>query len=101
MKKIPLSRGKHAIVDNDDFEKLSKYNWYLNENAERTKVYAMRTRLKTDDKSLKGTKVYMHRYIMNVKLPNISIKHKNGNTLDNRKENLIVVKRTLTKKKAK
>jgi hypothetical protein len=99
MKKISLSRGKQAIVDNDDFEKLSKYNWYLNENAERTKVYAMRTRLKNDDKSLKGTKVYMHRIVMNVKLSHISVKHKNGNTLDNRKENLIVVKRIISKKK--
>lgn len=29
MKAIPLSRGTVAIVDDEDFDDLSKYSWYL------------------------------------------------------------------------
>lgn len=32
--------------------------------------------------------VYLHRYIMNIQDKNIKIDHKNGNKLDNRRENL-------------
>ncbi len=96
MKKISLSRGKHALIDDSDFDRISKYNWYINENAEKTKVYAMRSRLK-DEVNVTGTKVYMHRFILNVKDKAVMIKHKNGNTLDNRRENLIQKKRILAK----
>ena len=45
MKKIKLSRGKSAIIDDEDFERVSQFKWYINENAEKTKLYAMRSRL--------------------------------------------------------
>jgi hypothetical protein len=99
MKKIKLSRGKFALVDNDDYERLNEYKWYINENAEKTKLYAMRSRLKSEEKIFTGTKVYMHRFILNIKDKATAIKHKNGNTLDNRKENLITIKRNIAKKK--
>ncbi|MCB1144852.1 MAG: hypothetical protein KDK54_21575 [Leptospiraceae bacterium] len=98
MKRIKLSRGKFATVDNDDYERLMNYKWYINENAEKTKLYAMRSRLKEEEKTFSGTKVYMHRFIMNVKDKAIAIKHKNGNTLDNRKDNLILIKRKIQRK---
>ena len=28
MKEIPLTQGKFTIVDDDDYEELSKYKWY-------------------------------------------------------------------------
>ena len=99
MKKIKLSRGKTALIDDDDFERVSQYNWYINENAEKTKLYAMRSKLKSEEGTVKGTKVYMHRYILQVVEKSAVIQHKNGNTLDNRKENLAIKKRAISKKK--
>ena len=90
MKKIKLSRGKTALIDDDDFERVSQYNWYINENAEKTKLYAMRSKLKSEEGTVKGTKVYMHRFILQVVEKSAVIQHKNGNTLDNRKENLAI-----------
>ncbi|HMV40895.1 MAG TPA: hypothetical protein PK079_16500 [Leptospiraceae bacterium] len=101
MKKIKLSRGKSALIDDDDFERVSQYNWYINENAEKTKLYAMRSKLKSEEGIVKGTKVYMHRFILGIVEKSAVIQHKNGNTLDNRKANLVVKKRTVTKKSAK
>jgi hypothetical protein len=97
MKKIKLSRGKFANVDDKDFQVLSQFKWYINENAEKTKLYAMRSKLK--DESIKGTKVYMHRMILNIQDKNTAVKHKNGNTLDNRRANLYLIKRAVARKK--
>jgi hypothetical protein len=99
MKKIKLSRGKTATVDDEDFARLSEFKWYINENAEKTKLYAMRSRLKEEEGLYPGTKVYMHRFIMNVKDKATAVKHKNGNTLDNRKDNLVLIKRKVAKSK--
>ena len=99
MKKIKLSRGKTALIDDDDFERVSQYNWYINENAEKTKLYAMRSKLKSEEGTVKGTKVYMHRFILQVVEKSAVIQHKKGNTLDNRKENLAIKKRAISKKK--
>ncbi len=98
MKKIKLSRGKSAIIDDDDFERVSQYKWYINENAEKTKLYAMRSKLKSEEGIVKGTKVYMHRFILQVVEKTAVIQHKNGNTLDNRKDNLTIKKRAVNKK---
>jgi hypothetical protein len=93
MKEIKLSRAKIAIVDDDDFEELSKFKWYINENVDHTKQYAMRSKLAKESGELTGTKVYMHRSVLKIYDKNITVKHKNGNTLDNRKENLYTIQK--------
>ncbi|MCB1158234.1 MAG: hypothetical protein H7A25_03430 [Leptospiraceae bacterium] len=95
MKKIRLSRGKYAYVDDEDFERINQFNWYINENAEKTKVYAMRSKLKEESDKYIGNKIYMHRYILNITDKSIVVRHKNGNTLDNRKKNLFTKIRKL------
>lgn len=85
MKEIPLSQGKVAIVDDDDFEKLSSYKWLYNEKKP-GHGYAQRGQHVRDGfrKYSKKT-LYMHREILGC---GEEIDHINGNTLDNRKENL-------------
>lgn len=78
MKEIPLTRGAVAIVDNDDFEYLNQFRWYLNSEG-----YAVRDKRSGG----KRTRIRMHREI--IKTPDgMDTDHINNNRLDNRKENL-------------
>ena len=79
MRKIQLTQGKYALVDDEDYDELNKHNWYLKKNY--NTCYAIRTKYKTNDK------IRMHRIIMNCPKDKI-IDHINGDGLDNRKENL-------------
>jgi len=81
-RKIPLTKGKFAIVDPDDYERLSKYKWHA-ERATRT-FYAARS---IYVKNGRNKHIAMHREI--IKAPDgIFIDHINHNGLDNRKANL-------------
>lgn len=82
MKTIDLTQGKVAIVDDDDFEELSKYKWYANKI--KGVHYAMRNS-PTDTR--KYIKLLMHRSIMEARKEQ-QVDHINGNRLDNRKVNL-------------
>jgi len=80
-RKIPLTRGKYAIVDQDDYERLNKYKWHA--SAYNNTCYAVR------HKYYKGVHKYvrMHREI--IKAPDtFLVDHINLNGLDNRKANL-------------
>lgn len=71
MKKIPLTRGMEAIVDDEDFGWLSEFKWCLSGSG-----YAV-----------KSGGVYMHRLIAKAKQGEF-VDHINLNKLDNRRENL-------------
>jgi hypothetical protein len=87
MKEIKLTRGYVAIIDDDDFERVSKIHWQCMPNRY-GKVYAKGCLpLELRNESKKQQQVLMHRFVMNAK-PNTELDHINGNGLDNRKENL-------------
>lgn len=75
-KLIPLSKNKLAVVDNEDFDKVKGFNWYISENG-----YAL---------SNKGG--YMHRLIMNPSRE-MYVDHIDRDKLNNRKSNLRVCTR--------
>lgn len=84
MKRIPLTRGKYAIVDDEDYKWLSQWKWYARQNK-RWGFYA-----RTNSKYIMGEPrfgIEMHRFIIGAKRGQI-VDHINRNTLDNRKENL-------------
>lgn len=78
---IYVGRGKVTIVDDEDYEYLSKYNWCVTPNG-----YVQRHKIASDSVEEKSH-VYMHRSIMKPKNGNI-VDHINRDRLDNRKENL-------------
>ncbi len=67
----------YAVVDPDDFKKLSQYNWQLLER--KSNCYAA--------VFYEGKILYMHRFITNAP-KGLFVDHRNRNSLDNRKANL-------------
>lgn len=91
MKRIPLTRGQYALVDDADFAWLNQFKWYALKG--RTTFYAARA------KYIIGRHyqhLRMHRIIMNVSA-NKQIDHRNHNGLDNRRNNLRVCTNTENK----
>ena len=89
MKKIPLTRGYEAIVDDDDYDWLMQWRWHANVNNKR--VYACRhatdrTQLDKNGKH-KHIMILMHRQIVGVS-DGYNVRHLDGNKLNNRRSNL-------------
>ena len=82
MKKIPVSGGHEALVDDEDFEMLSKIKWYGSES--KSGKFYVRT-----NGNESCAPCMMHRLIMNPP-DDMHVDHINGDTLDNRRENLRV-----------
>jgi len=78
MRYINLTQGKRAIVDDEDFEELNKWKWHA--DVQKTGLVYARCRRE-------GKLYRMHRVILEATIGQF-VDHKNGNGLDNRKENL-------------
>lgn len=89
MMKIPLSRGLEATVDDADYERLSAFKWHAN-LVTCGRFYAAR---KVKVGKNKWTVVYMHHDVL-PKERGLDTDHFNGNSLDNRRENLRHVNRS-------
>lgn len=80
MKTIPLTQGKIAIVDDEDYEFLSQWRWHA-KLTRGGRWYA--SRCGTDSNGKQKT-IDMHRVLCSGK----EIDHRDGNGLNNQKENL-------------
>jgi len=83
-RRIRLAQPRYAIVDPDDYERLSKYEW----EARRTRnspYYAARQDINRSTR--KYTLIFMHREIIEIG-DGLFADHINHNSVDNRKANL-------------
>lgn len=79
MKYISLNRDYHAMVDDEDFDELSKYKWFISKTP--NTIYAKR--------SIKKDTFWSTQRMHNFLIPEAKrIDHINGNGLDNQRENL-------------
>lgn len=85
MKRIQLTQNKYTIVDDENYEELSKYRWYLN-----TFGYVRRWRPTIERQAKPGSReIFLHRHLIDVPKGYV-IDHINGDKLDNRRCNLRV-----------
>lgn len=84
MKSIPLPCGREVLVDDADYNSLSRYRWWYS-----GKGYARRTERNATGR----TTFYMHRELMQCP-DHLQVDHVNGNGLDNRRKNLRICTRS-------
>lgn len=83
-KEIKLTKGYITIVDDEDFERVSKFKWQV--SVTKTNNYARRTVGSGKNKKT----IRLHNYVLEIQ---DTVDHINGDGLDNRKENLRVCRR--------
>jgi len=87
MKTIRVSQGRIALIDDDDFDRVSQYKWsaVMPFNPGKTgKTYYAHRSIKINGK---WTHISLHRFIMNAE-KGVQVDHADGNGLDNQKSNL-------------
>jgi AP2 domain-containing protein/HNH endonuclease len=83
MKEIPLTQGKVAIVDDSDYAELMKYKWCA--HRKKNAWYAVRAIYPGG----KYRTVLMHQQLLGFPARDgLQVDHKNGDGLDNRRDNL-------------
>jgi len=90
MKQIELSKGLYALVDPEDYALLNQTKWSAYFKPHCNKWYAQNKK-----------EGLLHRYLLGIKDPNVLVYHKNGNTLDNTRQNLEIISREISKRRAK
>ena len=81
MKEITLSRGKVALVDDEDFASVTQFKWYAWKHPKHEKYYACRTvRLASGKRAM----IKMHCFILGM----IGVDHEDRDGLNNQRHNL-------------
>jgi hypothetical protein len=91
MKKLQLTKGQVALVDDEDFHWLSVFQWQAHKPARSLGFYAQRQNRTVDGIKLRPKVPLMHREIMKFhghKIKGLTIDHINLDSLDNQKSNL-------------
>lgn len=83
MKEVKVGQNHVALVDDEDFDRVSEWTWYLHNHG----GYAATTKYRVN-----RVRWLMHRLILNAP-KGVEVDHINGNPLDNRKENLRLCER--------
>ncbi len=85
MKTIELSRGFVALVDDEDYKRISRFRWSLEEVELKSGIQRYARRSKRSKGRFKS--VRMARFIMRARKKQL-VDHRDGNGLNNQKRNL-------------
>lgn len=83
MKIIPVSRGLEVLIDDCDFDAVTRNKWCTVRSADKYTWYATRS-IKIGDK---WKHIKMHRFIMDAP-QGVKVDHRDGNGLNNQRSNL-------------
>ena len=83
MRKIPLTKGKYALIDDEDFEQLNRFRWAVQKGG--NTFYAVRhARIK-----YRRCGLLMHRAILGLEYKDgVHTDHIDGNGLNNQRSNI-------------
>ena len=81
MKEIPLTKGLVALVDDEDYARLSQFKWYAQTNKRIN--YAVRRGARANGRT---PMIWMHREILSA--AGLDVDHRDGDGLNNRRANL-------------
>lgn len=73
--KVITKKGEEILIDEGDFEKVKKYSWCISKTG-----YPVA--------NINGKATKLHRYLLNIEVPEVIVDHINRNKLDNRRNNL-------------
>ena len=87
MKTIELTRGYVALIDDEDYDRVSSFGrWQV--TVKRGKLYAVRIVGRMKNKVRSSATTSMHRFIMNARPSDQEVDHIDGDGLNNTKANL-------------
>jgi len=92
VREIPLTRGQVALVDDGDYERVSKFKWYALWDPSRRTYRALRNKQENESENGKRGLIYLHRFIMKVPKGK-DIDHRDRDPLNNQKNNLRICTR--------
>jgi len=86
VKLIPLTKGYNALIDDEDYEKVSQFKWCV--NGVSPSHYGIRV-----CKGQRGKLIHLHRFLMNAP-DGFDVDHIDGDTMNNQKSNLRICTRS-------
>jgi hypothetical protein len=85
VREIPLTHGMVALIDDEDYGEVSRYRWHAVQKRGGRTWYAMTNLRRADGKR---TTIEMHALILGKDPEGRQVDHRDGNGLNNRRENL-------------
>lgn len=80
--KIPLTKGRYALIDQEDAERVSQYRWRVIQNK-----YVAGRKIQPRKRGVHCEEIRMHRLIVNAP-KNMDVDHKDQDGFNNRKSNI-------------
>jgi hypothetical protein len=87
MKQVPITQGYFALVDEEDFGRVSKFKWTA--DVRKNGVYVKRYMERNVDGKRVRSVLYLHHFVLGIQ-GGVLVDHVKGNPLDNRKKKLRV-----------
>ena len=93
---LKTANGAEFLIDSEDFEKVQGYGWYAVKGRNTSYI-----RAQIPGSGERGKKIYLHHLIVGQPSKGHEVDHKNQNGLDNRRENLRIVPRSVNRANSK
>lgn len=93
MRKIKLTQGLSAKIDDADFDWLNQFSWFaVNKGKNGIPKFYAEAYFPKEKRMRKRNRISMQRFILGLKRGDIRVgHHKNNDSLDNRRDNLQIV----------